>query len=252
MGAYARKRGIEHNPFQAHEPLNPDRATAIAGEYDRMKHAPDDPAVKRSYDAMAQETLDQYRQLKDAGLEFTFNKDGVDPYAASPALGYKDLKDNGRLSIFPTDAGFGSSAFDPKQNPLLAQSGFKFGGQPAMVNDVFRAVHDAYGHFGTGNAFFRAPGEERAWANHSKMYSPDAQGAMTSETRGQNSWVNYGPHGEANRKASGADTVYADQKTGLMPEWTWDKDPHSWAKGGLPAGAIPSPMSPFMPVSPEE
>jgi hypothetical protein len=43
---------------------------------------------------------------------------------------------------------------------------------------------------------------------------------MTAETRGQNSWVNYGPHGENNRKASAADTTYAPQKIGLMPEWT--------------------------------
>jgi len=44
---------------------------------------------------------------------------------------------------------------------------------------------------------------------------------MTSETRGQNSWVNYGPNGEANRTASAEDTKFADQKVGLMPEWTW-------------------------------
>ena len=52
------------------------------------------------------------------------------------------------------------------------------------------------------------------------MYSPEARGAMTSETRGQNSWVNSGPFGESNRSASGADTIFADQKAGLMPSWT--------------------------------
>jgi hypothetical protein len=52
------------------------------------------------------------------------------------------------------------------------------------------------------------------------MYSDLARPAMTTETRGQNSWVNYGPHGDVNRKASAADTTYADQKVGLMPEWT--------------------------------
>jgi hypothetical protein len=49
------------------------------------------------------------------------------------------------------------------------------------------------------------------------MYSDEARPAMTTETRGQNSWVNFGPHGEANRKASAADTIYADQKVGLLP-----------------------------------
>ena len=42
---------------------------------------------------------------------------------------------------------------------------------------------------------------------------------MTSETRGQNSWVNFGPEAAFNATASGADTVYADQKTGLLPLW---------------------------------
>jgi len=62
------------------------------------------------------------------------------------------------------------------------------------------------------------------------MYSPDALGAMTSETRGQNSWVNSGPYGQQNKGASGAKTVYADQKAGLMPDWTYDPE-------GLPDGA---------------
>jgi hypothetical protein len=40
---------------------------------------------------------------------------------------------------------------------------------------------------------------------------------MTTETRGQNSWVNFGPHGEANRSNQKA-TVYAEQKATLLPE----------------------------------
>jgi hypothetical protein len=53
------------------------------------------------------------------------------------------------------------------------------------------------------------------------MYSPEALPAAAGELRGQNSWVNYGPYGETNRLASPADTIYADQKTGLMSPWTW-------------------------------
>jgi hypothetical protein len=43
---------------------------------------------------------------------------------------------------------------------------------------------------------------------------------MTSETRGQNSWLNFGPHGEKNKTARTEDTVFADQKIGVMPPWT--------------------------------
>ena len=59
-------------------------------------------------------------------------------------------------------------------------------------NEMFRAVHDLFGH-GTRGATFRPGGEELAYASHSQMMSPLAQLAMLSETRGQNSLVNYSP-----------------------------------------------------------
>jgi hypothetical protein len=146
-----------------------------------------------------------------------------DPYARAPSLGYKDLIENGQLYVYPTDFGFGSNeAFDPSTNPLLKGVG-RVGDKPdAVANDAFRAVHDAFGHFGSGNPFFRAAGEERAFQEHARMYSPEARGAMASETRGQNSWLNYGPYAVPNRTALGADTVFADQKTGLLPAWAYD------------------------------
>jgi len=58
------------------------------------------------------------------------------------------------------------------------------------ANDKFRAVHDYFGHSVEGYEFGKH-GEENAWIEHSKMLSPLAQWALSSETRGQNSWVNY-------------------------------------------------------------
>lgn len=60
------------------------------------------------------------------------------------------------------------------------------------ANEMFRAVHDFYGH-GTRGATFRPGGEELAYASHSQMMSPLAQMALLAETRGQNSLVNYSP-----------------------------------------------------------
>lgn len=225
MHDYGAKRGMKIE-MPSHMPrVDEARAGRIAEAYGEMPHAPGDPKVAGAYKQMSEEMLDQYDALAKRGYNFEFMKRGpdgnvIDPYAKSPALGYTDLRDNKRLQIFPTDSGFGSSALDVSQNPLLAPSGRKFGNDDATLNDVFRAVHDAYGHFGSGNPFFRAPGEERAWVHHSQMFSPEARGALTSETRGQNSFLNYGPNAKHNRAASGADTIYADQKTGVMPEWT--------------------------------
>lgn len=69
-------------------------------------------------------------------------------------------------------------------------------------------MHVLFGHLKEGNGF-RSEGEENASRSHSAMYSPPAREAMTIETRGQNSWVNYGPDGATNRTASAADTQYA-------------------------------------------
>ena len=214
-------------------PLDEKFAAKVGEAYGAMKHAPTDPVVKRAYDAMAQETLDQLEAAKGAGIDFTFVK-GEDPYKLSPSLGYADLAERGHLYVFPTEQGFGSDvAFDPSNNPLLKRIGPLGDLENATINDAFRIVHDLFGHFGPGNPFFRAPGEERAFKLHSKMYSPEALPAMASETRGQNSWLNFGPYGRYNRGANAQETMYADQKTGIMPPWAYEK-----ADGGAIDGAI--------------
>ena len=78
---------------------------------------------------------------------------------------------------------------------------------------------------------------------HSKMFSPLAQRAMSTETRGQNSWVNNAPEntaairkfavgndlikegsvtaGKKLIKEAQSDYLFADQKVDLLPiEWT--------------------------------
>jgi len=222
----------EHT-IDAFPPLDEDFARRVAGAYGEMKHAPTDPEVKRAYDALAQETLDQLEAAKQAGIDFSFIR-GEDPYKSSPGMGYADLAERGHLYVFPTEQGFGSDvAFDPVNNPLLTRIGPLGDLENATVNDAFRIVHDLYGHYGPGNPFFRAPGEERAFKLHSRMYSPEARPAMASETRGQNSWLNFGPYGSYNRGANAAETIYADQKTGIMPPWTYEK-----ADGGVVDDAL--------------
>ena len=228
---YLKKRGVDIPDYFAYPEMDLERARLIAAAYERMENAPDDPKVKAAYEAMINETMDQYEALKDTGIEFTFLRDDMpDPYAETPALGYKDIVENKNLTVFPTDFGYGTNPdFDASQNPLLQKVGTVGDKDDAVANDAFRVVHDMFGHMGSGNPQFRSKGEERAWLQHSRMYSPEARGAMTTETRGQNSWVNFGPHANKNATASGADTVYADQKVGLMPDWVMDPE-------GMPEG----------------
>jgi hypothetical protein len=167
--------------------------------------------------------LDQYHHAVKHGYNFEYYPN-YDPYPNSPREAVLDLHHNKHMYVYPTHDGYGSSDDVPQDHPLLAQSPVQWNGQPTTYNDLFRAVHDFYGHAKEGLGF-RADGEDNAWHQHHVMFSPLARRAMTAETRGQNSWVNFGPHGDHNRTAT-SDTVYADQKAGIMPEWTQDPNLH--------------------------
>ena len=230
---YAQENGIDLRRQAEYVDVDPDRASRIADAYAAMKHAPQDPVVKEAYQNLIRQTVAQFKALESAGYKFWFidlAKPGNTDYAASPWNAMRDIRANKQMGIFRTADGFGSNAteLDVNDNPLLADTGMRWpvGGvdsdvtAPVLANDVFRAVHDAFGH-GLEGAGFRARGEENAWQAHIRLFTGSAKGAITSETRGQNSWLNYGPYGETNRNAQVEDTVFADQKTGLMPEWTW-------------------------------
>lgn len=208
---------LEHGVTPAN--VNKERAAQIAKAFEEKKHDPNDPAVKAAYDALIKETADQYKFLKSKGLKFTPMKpDMPNPYPTSEDM-MKDLAENKHLYYFPTESGFGT---DVKygDHPLLQT--VDIDGEKIPANDMFRIVHDYFGH-GKEGYKFGSKGEENAWRQHMKMFSPEAQKALTTETRGQNSWVNFGPHGEANR-ANPNQTRYADQKAGLLPDWAYKTD----------------------------
>jgi len=217
---YAAGRGQPLKRQSEYAEVDPERGRLIADAYQNMKHAPDDPKVQAAYGALSKETMAQWDALEEAGIKIDFIKPGApDPYPGGPREALADLRGNKHLYVFPTKGGFGSDeAFDASSNPLLASTGRNHGGHDLLVNDAFRAVHDVFGH-GMEGARFGARGEENAWQAHKRLFSDEAMPALTSETRGQNSWVNFGPKGEANR-AMPTDTHYADQKVGIMPSWT--------------------------------
>jgi len=215
--SYADKKGFKLDHAATKLKIDPNHSTKLAQAYEGMKHDPAHPQVRRAYDALINETSDQFHHIKSTGLKFSKIKpDMQNPYKNSKDL-HEDLKNNNHMWYYPTEQGFGSG--DPgKDHPLMRQTDHKDNeGQFMPANDVFRIVHDYFGH-GKEGFGFGAAGEENAWAHHSKMFSPDAQKALTSETRGQNSWVNFGPHGKANQ-ANPSKTVYAQQKAGLLPDW---------------------------------
>ena len=209
---------LPYQPIRTFQKVDPRRAKRLANAYERMAHDPSGPAVRRSYDALASETLDQFQFVKHFGLKVELTTAENYPYKASPRMASADISNNRRLQILSTDAGYGSATRVTKEHLLLAYCDEFVDGERLRVNDIFRVVHDFFGHTKDGLGF-RANGEENAWRSHSTMYSDIALGAMTSELRGQNTWANFGRYGVHNRTAYENRTVFAPQKAGLLPRW---------------------------------
>jgi GNAT superfamily N-acetyltransferase len=252
--SYAEAAGIPHRRQAVYAEVDEARARRIADAYEAMKHEPQNPKVKEAYADLIRQTKDQYQALVKAGYEFTFFDQFSDPYKGNPSAAMRDLRANKRMAVYGTYDGYGTEGItgaEIKDNPMLEPTGLTWPDQrgvmhPVVANDLFRAVHDAFGH-GLEGASFRARGEENAWQAHVRLFTGPAIAAITSETRGQNSWLNYGPHGERNRTAKLEDTVFSTQKTGLMPEWTWNEglvpDEGASVEGQryMPAGAEAAP-----------
>lgn len=154
-----------------------------------------------AYRQFADQVTDQYRRMvQDHGVSVQFQPE--DPYVGYEEMIY-DVNVHGRLKIYQTS--------EDQRHPLLG----------CHANDLFRAVHDFYGHHGAGNGpsvSFSRHGEEAAWVRHSQMFTGLARRAMTSETRGQNSafiWINDG-------------RSFPAQKAILLPDWV-SEIPERWS-----------------------
>lgn len=199
---YVEKTGGTYNPEPSTLSKDPALGQRVARLYSRLPHRPDDPKVKASYDALKKETLAQYQHLKDSGINVQPWSQPGQPYANSAAM-REDVAKNKRLFYFPTGE-------EMDQSHPLAE---KVGGTNQSYNDMFRAVHDFFGHAVHGHEF-GPQGELRAWEEHARMFSPQARPALSMETHGQNSWVNFGPHAHL----PAAQRPYAEQKANVLPE----------------------------------
>lgn len=154
--------------------------------------------ARYAYRSFAEQVAEQFRALSER-VAVVFQEE--DPYPNASAMLY-DVNTHGRLKIYATP--------EDQRHPLLGR----------RHNDMFRAVHDYFGHHGGGNGAsvdFSRHGEEAAWVRHSRMFTGLAQRALTSETRGQNSafiWINGGE-------------TFPEQKAVLLPDWV-SRIPERW------------------------
>ena len=135
-----------------------------------------DDLMEKAYRQLAKETDEQFQQLP---YNFSYHRKGEGDYLGGSKEMMADVHGNKHLYVFQ-----GGDKHD-FLNRVDKATGLN-------ENEKFRAVHDLLGHAIYGNQF-GPKGEEIAWAVHQQMYSPLARLAMTAETRGQNSLVNYSP-----------------------------------------------------------
>lgn len=170
---FAREKGLVRPNRFDNVVVNIPQALKIAREYNEAPKF--DPNAVPSFRAMANETREQFdfltRPKSKGGLGVDVSVTKEDPYKRAADM-MKDAN-QGKFSVL-------SSA--------------QTGGHPYFTdeeNDMFRAVHDFFGHAATGRGF-DPHGEEAAFRSHFAMFSPKARPAMATETRGQNSALNYG------------------------------------------------------------
>lgn len=195
---FARMRGQNHRDAfdYSRVVVDPDAVRKIGTAYNDLPFM--DNEARSAWKAFANETRRQFDFLtapeSRGGMGITVTVEMADPYDTSAEGGTRLFFDdvaNGRMRVMSTRVT--GSHF------LLTDD----------ENDMFRAVHDVFGHCGTGRGVDRH-GEEAAFRKHSLMYSRTAQKALATETRGQN---------HAMILAGG---VFPDQKISVLPAWARD------------------------------
>lgn len=174
-------------------------ATASRGISQQYMQMPSyDKAAEPAYKAMAHEVGKQFDFMTSprskGGLGVHAEVQDEDPYGmrngqftANKVLpdARADVQNNNRMRVMSTKSTGVHPFFTNDQN------------------DMFRAVHDYFGHLGSGRGI-DAHGEDAAYQKHAAMFSPLARGALATETRGQNAAL----------QATGS---FQDQKIGLLP-----------------------------------
>lgn len=160
--------------------------------------ATDDKLAANTYhnlaESSARETVegmeDFYRstmqQMDALSLQFTLHYGDKD-YPSSNDM-FEDVS-NGHIFVRSTLADIATL---PSQYPGLRNSQIRDSqGELMTVNDVFRCVHDVYGHWLSSRSehySFSMNGEMHAWIRHRDYYPKSALNALWCETRGQSAW----------------------------------------------------------------
>jgi hypothetical protein len=187
---YKKLKNIKPSPLSVVYDLDTDFSKEISEQYDLSEIAPKTKEVLQAYGALEFETIEQYNFILSKGLNVERWTGEGEPYESSKEM-LDDLRNNNHLYFLPNDEAFGKDTditegrFGLKKVDIFLKDGYQM-----TLSEVFRVVHDYFGHGILGNQF-GAIGEENATLQHLELYSDIAAPAVIFQTRGQNSWVNF-------------------------------------------------------------
>ena len=215
--------------------LDMQKSIEIADKFEELRHNSTDKKTLKAYKALIEELKEQFLEIKKNGYKVEPFEWEWEPYKTSKEM-RDDLKNNKHLYYLRTRYWFWNQRRNKKyiytkeeilNNPLLWNSWIKIKGEELVYNDLFRIIHDFFWHWIKTNWFWPL-WEENAWRIHSQSFSDDARRALTTETRGQNSWVNFN---KKMRNKDGhilkkwdkwyippSDRPFAEQKIWLLPD----------------------------------
>jgi hypothetical protein len=186
-----------------------DYCRRVARWYDAGPVLAYDVRLRRLYDRFTAETRRQYHAIVNAGITVAPWQRPGQPYQGSADL-CASVRATGTIFVFLTSQGHGAAP-PTGFHPLREPSGVTVDGVELMHNDLFRAVHDIFGHVMYGNSF-SARGEFRAAYYHMAMYSEDVHPVLFTEHVAQICWYYFGPHLE-----KGGRRGYPQQKAFEFP-----------------------------------
>ncbi|MET8090692.1 crotonobetainyl-CoA--carnitine CoA-transferase [Micromonospora sp. NPDC005220] len=196
--------------------LDEDFCRQVGAWFDQVPVRPE-PETIRLYEMFKRETHAQYEALVESGLrvEPWLDPGRPQPYVTSRQL-CSEVRDTGVLHIYLTAHGHGDGPARSSGHPMTEATEVRVNGVQFCYNDLFRAVHDFFGHVMHGNTF-GPRGEFKATYDHMQMYSAEVRPVLAAETIAQICWFFYGPH-LSGEHIPPARRPFSEQKPVLFPE----------------------------------
>jgi len=152
--------------------------------YESAKHDPSNVQVGESYRLLRDGLLCQWEAVESQVEVTGYKNEEKAPYANSKDM----LRDIEKSHLWYLKTSDNDAQHFLSGHPMLQKVTTKSLGE-IYLNDLFRIVHDIYGHY-VAQSSFSLNGEMLAWLEHRKMFPKAALPALWCETRGQASWTN--------------------------------------------------------------